>query len=61
MGFPQRDAIEASAVQMQQFGRQVDTNLAVLRHNTQNGNDTKRAANGLPGHDKRGRARPRPS
>jgi hypothetical protein len=39
----------------------VDTNLAVLRHDTQNGNDTNRAANGIPGNDERGRARPRPS
>jgi hypothetical protein len=61
MGFPHCDAIEASAVQMQQCGHRVDTNLAVLRHDTQNDNDTKRAANGVPGHDERGRARPRPS
>src|SRR5580700_6598513 len=35
-----------------------DTNLAVPRHDTRNGNDTKRAANGVPGHVERGRARP---
>jgi len=37
----------------------VDTN-AVLRHDTQNGNDTKRAANGAPGHDERGPRVPEP-
>jgi hypothetical protein len=39
--------------------RGFDTNLAVLRHDTQIGDDTKRhAANAVPGHDKCGQARP---